>query len=62
MTHFFFDKDNCLVSISNAILHHFTGDSFHNPHPKLAEILAKNKYDKIADLYLHIIDGFHYYF
>jgi predicted AlkP superfamily pyrophosphatase or phosphodiesterase len=54
MSNFFFDKDNCLVSISNAILHHFTGDSFHNPHPKLAEILAKNKYDKIV---LMLFDG-----
>ena len=54
MAHFFFEKDNCLVSISNAILYHFTGKSFHTPHPKLSEILAKNSYDKIA---LMLFDG-----
>ena len=41
MSTFFFQKDNCLVSISNAILKHFTGESFHTPHPRLMEIFAK---------------------
>ena len=54
MSHFFFEKDNCLVSISNAILKHFTGNSFHTPHPKMMEILGKNKYDKIV---LMLFDG-----
>ena len=54
MSHFFFDKDNCLVSISNAILYHYTGKSFHKPHPKMMEILGKNKYDKIV---LMLFDG-----
>ena len=54
MSTFFFQKDNCLVSISNAILKHFTGESFHNPHPKLMEILGKNNYDKVI---LMLFDG-----
>ena len=54
MSHFFFQKDNCLVSISNAILKHFTGESFHTPHPKLMEILGKNKYDKVV---IMLFDG-----
>lgn len=55
MSTFFFDKNNCLVSISNAILYHFTKQSFHTPHPKLMEILGKNKYDKVI---LMLFDGY----
>ena len=54
MSHFFFDKDNSLVSISNAILKHFTGECFHTPHPKLMEILAENKRDKVV---IMLFDG-----
>lgn len=54
MNHFFFDKDNCLVSITNSILHHFTGTSFHTPHKELSEILAKNSYDKVV---IMLFDG-----
>lgn len=54
MSHFLFEKDNCLVSISNAILKYFTGNSFHTPHPKMMEILGKNKYDKVI---LMLFDG-----
>ena len=54
MSTFFFDKDNSLVSISNAILMHFTGSCFHTPHHKIMEILGKNKYDKVV---IMLFDG-----
>ena len=54
MSYFFYNKDNSLVSISNAILKHFTGECFHNPHKELLEILAKNKHDKVI---IMLFDG-----
>lgn len=54
MADFFYNKNNNLVSISNAILKHFTGESFHTPHQKLMEILGENKHDKVI---IMLFDG-----
>ena len=40
MDFFHFDKDNNLVTISNALLFHFGIAPFHKPHAQLHEILS----------------------
>lgn len=48
MEPFFYDKENNLVSISNAILKHFTGECFHAPHKQLEALLAEKRYNKVV--------------
>ena len=55
MNHFFFDKDNCLVQISNSILKHFTNESFHSTSKQLDEVFAQKQYDKVC---LILLDGY----
>lgn len=54
MNHFFFDKSNSLVQISNSILKHFTGSSFHDTSKELDEVFAKKQYTKVS---LMLFDG-----
>ncbi|MGN1295451.1 MAG: alkaline phosphatase family protein [Bacilli bacterium] len=54
MDFFHFDKDNNLVTISNAILEHFEITPFHNPHTQLREILSSKPYQKII---VFLFDG-----
>lgn len=54
MSFFFYQKNKNLVSLSNAILKHFTGDCFHTPLKELDELLAKKQYNKIV---LMLFDG-----
>lgn len=50
----YYEKDNCLVNISNSILKHFGIDTLHASHDKLDSILAKNRDKKIC---LCLFDG-----
>ena len=55
MDYFFFDKDNCLVSISNSILKYFTGKCYHNTSTQLDEVFAQKRPDKVCVM---LFDGF----
>ncbi len=50
----YYEKNNCLVSISNSILKHFGIDTFHETHAEMDEILEANKNKKIC---LCLFDG-----
>ena len=54
MDFFHFDKDNNLVTISNALLFHFGIAPFHKPHAQLHEILSSKSYQKII---VFLFDG-----
>lgn len=50
----YYEKDNCLVSVSNSILQHFGCETFHSTQPELDSILERNKGKKIC---LCLFDG-----
>ena len=54
MDYFFYDRNNNLVSIANAILFHFTGKCFHTPHEELTRILKEKNYQKVC---IMLFDG-----
>jgi len=55
MDYFFFDKDNCLVNLSNSILKYFTGECYHSTIKEMDDILATHKEKKVT---IMLFDGF----
>jgi len=48
------DNDHCLVNLSNSILKHFTGESYHHTLPGLDEILGQTACKNVV---LIVVDG-----
>ena len=54
MNYFVYDKKKNLVTLSNAILNHFTGSYFHDPNEEISLLLKEKPYEKII---VFLFDG-----